>query len=282
MPGTITFKPIEAKLKHDTDLIGKADPYCMFTLGTQKLKGQVCKSGGVHPVWNDSITIPATSGQQICLVEVKDKDILKDDKMGAVEVDLREIESQGKVHRWFPLYHKNKPTGELLMEAIYTPDMHSQGIPMQKPIQTGMQMGMPHHNTTTMMTGGMPMPMPVHNTIQKTQVITKETHLIGGAPLNPIVQTHIPQVMPTMIHTNYVSPAEQYAREALIRGVDPLGTHLHQQMPVNNMVYPQGQVQGIDAHNYGGQGSHHHNQQYGNQQMTFGHGNGHVQNPNKF
>jgi len=277
MPGTITFKPLQAKLNHDTDLIGKADPYCMFTIGTQKLKGQVCKSGGKNPVWNDSITIPST-GQPICLVEVKDKDILKDDKMGAVEVDLREIESQGKIQRWYPLHLKNKTTGELLMEAIFTPDMHSKGMPMQTgmqmqmPMQTGgMQMGMP--NNMTMMTGGMHAP----NTQQKT-VITKETHLIGGTPLNTNVQSNIPT---QMVQNNQMGTAEQYAREALIRGVDPLGTHLHQnqypqqQMPMNNFAHPQGMNSNQQYPN-----QQYPNQQYPNQQMPFGQGQ--QQYPNKF
>lgn len=33
--GTLIVKPISAKLTHDTEFLGKMDPYCKVTLGNQ-------------------------------------------------------------------------------------------------------------------------------------------------------------------------------------------------------------------------------------------------------
>ena len=131
MPGTVVFKPIEANITHNTELIGKMDPYCLFHVGNQKIKGQVCRKGGKHPQWEDSITIPITN-QPTCVVDLKDKDIIHDDKIGTFEVDLREVETQGRLKKWYPLFYKEKPAGEILIEAIYAGDSTagiSQGVP---------------------------------------------------------------------------------------------------------------------------------------------------------
>jgi len=297
MPGTITLKPIEANLNRDTDLIGKADPYCQFTIGGDKVKGQVCKSGGKHPVWYDSITIPASS-QTLCLVEVKDKDLIKDDKMGSCEIDLRQIQNQGVTKQWYPLHHRGKPAGELLLEATFTPDNAHLGMPVKNPmgmqpgiqqgVQPGMQQGMQMGVQQGMpigknFTGG----IPCSNGTQKTQVITKETKettVINGVPSSTysnVTYTNQPHgacldaglnrntgynCTQTAYPANNMNPSNQYAQEALSRGVNPLGTQLQypQQIPGGQQL-PQ---TNLGQQNYGTNT----NQNLQNQ-MTFGQGN---------
>jgi len=122
MPGTFIFKPIEANLTHNTELIGKMNPYCSLVMGTNRFKGQVCKKGAKHPHWNDVITIP-DANEPTALLEVMDQDrITADDEIGHCMIDLQEVQSRGTVSRWYPLSYKNKPAGEILMEAIYQPD----------------------------------------------------------------------------------------------------------------------------------------------------------------
>jgi len=120
MPGTFTFKPLEANLTHDTDWLGKMDPYCSFVINNKRVKSQVCKSGGQHPIWNDTVTIPLETDQPACVVELMDKDkILPDDSIGTFVIDLKEVQNKGLVSKWYPLYHKNKPAGEILLEASF-------------------------------------------------------------------------------------------------------------------------------------------------------------------
>jgi len=125
MPGTIIFKPIEANLTHKTDIITKMSPYCLFEVGGIKVKGEVCKKGGKHPHWGDVITVPATN-KSVAMLEVMDKDkITKDDPIGTCMIDLQEIQSTGHVSKWYPLTYKNKPAGEILLEADYQPSSSS-------------------------------------------------------------------------------------------------------------------------------------------------------------
>lgn len=119
MPGTFVFKPIEANLTHNTEWIGKMDPYCAFIVGNKRINTQVCKKGGKHPHWNDSVSIPITTESKIT-VELMDKDkITKDDHIGSFMIDLQEIETTGKLSKWYPVYYKNKPAGEILLETLY-------------------------------------------------------------------------------------------------------------------------------------------------------------------
>jgi len=126
MPGTFVFRPLEANLTHNTDLLTKMNPYCSFILGNERIKGQICKKGGKHPHWNDSITVPATN-EGLLVMELLDHDrITKDDSIGACTIDLSEVQSRGQVSKWYPLTHKNKPAGEILLEVVFQGDAYGQ------------------------------------------------------------------------------------------------------------------------------------------------------------
>jgi len=125
MPGTYVLKPLEANLTHNTELLGKMNPYCMFSVGNNKIKGQNCEKGGTHPIWNDVITLPATNDSTVS-IELKDKDkFTKDDIIGNSVLDLKEVEAKGRISKWYPLSYKNKPAGEILIESVFKPDKSS-------------------------------------------------------------------------------------------------------------------------------------------------------------
>lgn len=123
MPGTFVLKPIEANLTHNTDLIGRMNPYCTFTLNGNRLRGQVCKKGGKHPHWDDAITIPTiNTAESKMIVELMDKDrITHDDSIGSFVLDLTEVQASGHLNKWYPLYYKNRHAGDILMDCIYEP-----------------------------------------------------------------------------------------------------------------------------------------------------------------
>jgi len=121
MPGTFVFRPIEANLTHDTDYLGKMDPYCAYMVNNKRIKGQVCKSGGQHPIWNEATTVPMEIDQPACVVELMDKDTFIDDSIGTFVVDLTEVQNYGTISKWYPVFHKNKPAGQILFEATYQP-----------------------------------------------------------------------------------------------------------------------------------------------------------------
>ena len=134
MPGTLTFRPVEANLTHDTDWLGKMDPYCMFSVGGQRVKSSVCKHGGTRPHWGDTVTMQSleTGAPSVCRLEIMDKDRFRpDDNIAVADIDLTEIQSRGSVSRWYPLFHHRKPAGEILIEATYQPSQ--QGF-VQQPL----------------------------------------------------------------------------------------------------------------------------------------------------
>jgi len=136
MPGSYTFRPIEANLTHNTDLVGKMNPYCAFVIGNEIIKSKVCKKGGKHPHWNDTITIPINN-EPTMMVELLDKDTFtRDDSIGNFMIDLNEVQAQGQVSRWYALTYKNKPAGEILMESVFQPDMAQAMIIEQETIAT--------------------------------------------------------------------------------------------------------------------------------------------------
>lgn len=109
------------------------DPYCAYMMNNKRIKGQVCKSGGQHPVWNDTVTVPMEVDQPACVVELMDKDKLIDDSIGTFVIDLNEVQSLGQVSKWYPVFHKNKPAGQILFEAAFQP--LQQVIPVQQVVQ---------------------------------------------------------------------------------------------------------------------------------------------------
>jgi len=120
MPGSIVFKPIQAKLIRDKDVVSKMDPYCMFTIGDQHLKSETAQHGGGHPHWKDSILMPLSLEQSTCFIEIKDDKFLSPkDNVGSCELDLKELQMEGTVRKWYELYHDENLTGELLMESTY-------------------------------------------------------------------------------------------------------------------------------------------------------------------
>lgn len=126
MPGTIIFKPLSAKLTRNTEFFGKMDPYCRVIIGKQKLESQVCRNGGKHPHWEDTLVFKRNS-EPICHVELKEKDwLLPDDLIGCCEVNLNEVESQKRVLKWYPMAFKGKPVGQVLLEISYESDMKGQ------------------------------------------------------------------------------------------------------------------------------------------------------------
>lgn len=132
MPGTLTIRPLSAKLTRDTEFFGQMDPYCKITFGKQKVQGSVCKNGGKYPHWDDALILRRANEPEL-EIEIKEKDwLLPDGTIGTCRLNLREVESQRRVLKWFPVSYEHKPAGQILIEATFEAD-HS--IPRNLPAQ---------------------------------------------------------------------------------------------------------------------------------------------------
>jgi len=171
MNSQLIIKPLQATLTHNTDLFMKMDPYCKFKIGKEKVKSKVHKRGGKEPVWTDTLTLKRELGHSILLVEVKDKDTFtRDDCVGKGSIDLHEIPSFIPTSKWVPLFYKDKPAGDVLVEITITNDYSLQGATGGKVTYTTETKTV---TTTTYM-------QPVNATYTKTTV----SYTVGGSGPN--------------------------------------------------------------------------------------------------
>lgn len=109
----VEVSPLWAKIKNDTDIIGKMDPYVEVIINGVSKKTQVHKSGGINPRWNDKLSFDARPNDNITM-RIFDKDTFKkDDYIGEVNTSMNEVmANRGDSTRTYP-FRTNKNQGEL-------------------------------------------------------------------------------------------------------------------------------------------------------------------------
>ena len=100
---------------------GTSDPYTCLSMKRQVVEGPKKQlktrviSKNLNPEWNETFTftIPmeehtsnALDAQILC-VEVKDKDMLRSEFMGACEIDLSRLPAGQEVRKWYPLLKRS-------------------------------------------------------------------------------------------------------------------------------------------------------------------------------
>lgn len=121
MPGTVIFKPIQATFKQDEDKHHSVDPYCKFKVGRKKAKTSVIEKVDGHAEWNEAVKLERKDSENIALLKIKDKDMFKDDTIGKVQIDLKQLGPSGKMTQWFEVKDHGKITGEILLDIEYVP-----------------------------------------------------------------------------------------------------------------------------------------------------------------
>jgi len=125
----------EAKNLHDTQLIGKMDPYVIITIGKDKdknkFKSKIAHERGVNPKWVDEHhtfckPLPGKNDDKKTFdpefsFDVWDLNPVKDDWIGGVKIKWSEIDKwRGKGKAFFPLTRDagKKPAGELALTVV--------------------------------------------------------------------------------------------------------------------------------------------------------------------
>ena len=120
MPGTVIFRPLQAKLGKDEDALIKMDPYCKIKLGWHTAKTSAAKHSGLHPKWSEEVVLERKHDEEFAKLKIKDKERPGiQDLIGETKIDLNAVASQGKVRQWYNLYQDKKVTGEVLLEIQY-------------------------------------------------------------------------------------------------------------------------------------------------------------------
>jgi len=115
-----TLKPIEAELTHDLHWFTAMDPYIIFKLGNQTYKSSICKSGGKHPFWLDSITLVKDIGVNSMRIELWDDEGEKEDRfIGYSEVNINDFVTNPQGNQWIELTYDNGYAGKLYLNIFY-------------------------------------------------------------------------------------------------------------------------------------------------------------------
>jgi len=215
MPGNLIVRPISAQLTHNTELLGKMDPYVIVTMGNHCQKSIVCPNGGKAPIWRDELSM-RHSQEDVINVEVWDKDRgSKDDLVGSGAISVSTIHKKGnKTQEWLWLDYKGGSAGKILLEVEYIPDVGTgkampSGNMAQPTIPTGGygQTGFPSQQqycpqqTYPQQKYPQQQAYPTQQYVQPQQAYSKQQ---GGFPQQ---QAYPPQ------QTGYVQPQQTYPQQ---------------------------------------------------------------------
>lgn len=120
--GQLSLIVMRAELTHDTETIGKMDPYVKIKYNGKQYKSQTKTDAGKKPVWNFHVNLFVALNDEIS-IKVMDKDTFSDDVIGKFEGSVRTLigESRAKEERWIDIYYgsKNKIGGRILVQTQF-------------------------------------------------------------------------------------------------------------------------------------------------------------------
>ena len=98
-----------------------SDPLVDVKLGTAKLAKTSVISNDLNPVWNETFRVEVCHEGKYLLFEVRDKDHAYTEFIGAVNLTLRELMSQGLTEGDFPILCNGKTNGQLRLRVQFIP-----------------------------------------------------------------------------------------------------------------------------------------------------------------
>jgi Ca2+-dependent lipid-binding protein len=103
----------EARLTHDTEVIGKMDPYCKIEYAGKKYKTHTKDEAGMTPKWKFKMDLYVKDINDDISFKVMDEDTLVDDKVGSVKCKIKDIlgSSDFEHVKWLDLIYDGKKAG---------------------------------------------------------------------------------------------------------------------------------------------------------------------------
>jgi len=128
MPGTIVIKPLKANFENDLklELAEGVKPYCVATMGDKTITGPTCQKAGKHPFWKGTFHFPIHD-EKFCFIEIKNNQIATHEVIGVSEIDIKEVNKEGKLTKWYDVYFKKRRAGKILIET----SIEDEELPMQ-------------------------------------------------------------------------------------------------------------------------------------------------------
>jgi len=95
-------------------------------MGDKTITGPTCKKGGKYPFWKGTFQFPVHD-EKYCFIEIKNNQIAAHEVIGVSEIDIKEVNKEGKMTKWYDVYFKKKHAGKILIET----SMEEEDLPMQ-------------------------------------------------------------------------------------------------------------------------------------------------------
>ena len=128
MPSLLRITAKQAKLTHDTDTVGKMDPYCVLTLNNQTKKTGVHKNGHLTPKWEEKFEFQAEINDILHYTVFEVDTGAKDDLVGEGSFTVTALYLNNQMEDWMVLRYENgkKEAGQLLLEIELIPEQAKQ------------------------------------------------------------------------------------------------------------------------------------------------------------
>ena len=121
MFGKLIVKVKSAKLTHDTELIGKMDPYCQIKFGGQTHRTRTHKRGGKVPKWEELFQFDIQGERELSFACYDEEKYKKDDFIGEGVYSLEDVFSRLKIEDQARLQYKNKSAGVVHLDLEFRP-----------------------------------------------------------------------------------------------------------------------------------------------------------------
>ena len=120
--GTMKLTIVEAKLTHDTESMGKMDPYIKFKCREHQWKTSIMANAGEHPKWEkDNVwEFPVMELGGALHFTVMDEDATYDDKVGEGQANLSTFAAGGGIDEWYDIQYKGQKAGKIHLISAYT------------------------------------------------------------------------------------------------------------------------------------------------------------------
>jgi len=122
--GTLVITVKKASLIHDTELMGKMDPFARIIIGKVEQKTTVKSKAGKVPEWNETFEFSAKNGDLIDFTIWDKEELMADDFVGGTKIVVNTDTMISKQETWSPIFYgtNNKDKGgEVLLELQYHP-----------------------------------------------------------------------------------------------------------------------------------------------------------------
>lgn len=126
--GTLELTVLRARDLHNSDSLGKQDPYCVVKGGGKEFKTKTHSGGGVNPSWDQSFSLSIDGTNSLhnnISIEIYDSDVGTDDFLGTVNVYVLElIQTNDGQYKWYAVERRVDgqvvESGELCLSVKWT------------------------------------------------------------------------------------------------------------------------------------------------------------------